>query len=104
KFISLQLTEENPILDKKYLNKLIEPVSGHFYAAGWGVAEYPWSKGITLNHCGSNEIWYASVLITPTLDRAFVVATNSCDFSSTPDVCLKITNKMIIKELKLNNR
>lgn len=103
KFLSLQLTEENSILDKEYLNKLIEPVGGHFYAGGWGVAEHAWAKGITFNHSGSNEIWYASVLVTPKLDRAFVVATNSCDFGSTPNVCLEIANKMIRMEFNLDN-
>jgi len=104
KFISLQLTEENSILDKEYLNKLIEPVGDHFYAAGWGVAEYAWAEGITLNHAGSNEIWYAVVLITPKLDRAFLVATNSCDFSSTPGMCTEIMNKMIMMEVNLDSK
>jgi len=103
KFISLWLTSKNPMLERKYLDKLIEPVDKHFYAAGWGVAEFEWAKGITFNHAGSNYIWYASVLVTPNLDRAFVVATNSRDFDSTPDVCLEIMNKMIRMELDLNN-
>ena len=103
KFLSLQLTSKNPILERKYLDKLIEPVGGHFYAGGWGVAEHAWAKGITFNHAGSNEIWYASVLVTPKLDRAFVVATNSCDFGSTPNVCLEIANKIIRMELNLDN-
>lgn len=103
KFISLWLTEENSILDKEYLNKLIEPVSGHYYAAGWGVEEHSWANGITFNHSGSNEIWYATVIVTPKLDKAFVVATNSCDFSSTPDVCLEIANKMIRMELIISH-
>jgi len=47
KFISLWLTTENPILERKYLDKLIEPVGDHFYAGGWGVAEHTWAKGIT---------------------------------------------------------
>jgi CubicO group peptidase (beta-lactamase class C family) len=102
KFLSLQLKSENPILERKYLDKLIEPVDGHFYAGGWGVAEYPWANGITFNHSGSNEIWYASVLVAPKLDRAFVVATNSCDFSSTPNVCLETANKMIRMDLQRN--
>ena len=102
KFLSLQLTSENPILERKYLDKLIEPVDGHFYAGGWGVAEHPWANGITFNHSGSNEIWYASVLVTPKLDRAFVVATNSCDFSSTPNVCLETANKIIRMDLQTN--
>jgi CubicO group peptidase (beta-lactamase class C family) len=99
KFISLQLPGKNKILDRTLLNKLIEPVGDHFYAGGWGVAEHTWAKGITLNHAGSNEIWYATVLVTPKLDRAFVVATNSCDFGSTPNICIKIANKMIRMEL-----
>ncbi len=103
KFLSLQLTSENPILERKYLDKLIEPVGDHFYAGGWGVAEHAWAKGITFNHAGSNEIWYAAVLVTPKLDRAFVVATNSCDFGSTPDICIEIMNKLIRMELNLDN-
>ncbi len=102
KFLSLQLTTENPILERKYLNKLIEPVGNHFYAGGWGVAEHAWAKGITLNHNGSNEIWYAAVLVTPKLDRAFVVATNSCDFGSTPGICTEIMNKLIRMELNIS--
>ncbi len=101
KFLSLQLTTENPILERKFLDKLIEPVG--FYSGGWGVAEHAWAKGITFNHSGSNEIWYASVLVTPKLDRAFVVATNSCDYGSTPYVCLEIANKLIRMELQTNN-
>ncbi len=104
KFISLWLTKVNPILERKYLDKLIEPVGDHFYAGGWGVAEHEWAKGITFNHAGSNEIWYALVLVTPKLNRAFVVATNSCDFGSTPNACLEIANKMIRMELNISRK
>ncbi len=105
KFISLWLTNENPILEPKYLDKLTEPVGDHFYATGWGgVAEADWAKGIAFNHAGSNEIWYATVTVTPPkLDRAFVVATNSCDFGITKDLCTEIMNKMIRMELKSKN-
>jgi CubicO group peptidase (beta-lactamase class C family) len=102
KFLFLFLTSENPILERKYLDKLIEPVG--FYAGGWGVTDYEWAKGITFTHNGSNEIWYASVLVAPKVNRAFVVATNSCDFSSTPNVCLEIMNKLIIMELDLDKK
>lgn len=102
KFLSLQLTTENPILERKYLDKLIEPVG--FYASGWLVEEHEWAKGITLFHNGSNEIWYAAVVVTPKFDRAFVVATNSCDFGSTPNVCLEVSNKMIRMELNLETK
>lgn len=102
KFISLQLSEENAILEKKYLNKLIEPVGNHYYAGGWGVAEQPWANGIMITHSGSNGIWYASVVITPVMNRAFIVATNSCDFGTTEDICRDVINKLIIMELDLN--
>lgn len=101
KFLALQMKETNPILDRKYLDKLIEPVDGHFYAGGWGVAEPEWAKGIAITHAGSNGIWYTNVLILPKLDRAFIVSTNSRDFGVTEDLCTKITNKLIRLELGL---
>jgi len=96
KFISLQLPGENTFLDRAFLNKLIEPDG--FYAAGWvvlEVAEQPWAKGIVLIHSGSNEIWYATVLVAPNLDRAYVVATNSCKFGVTEIVCRDFINMMV---------
>ncbi|MCB2220687.1 MAG: beta-lactamase family protein [Bacteroidetes bacterium] len=103
KFLSLYLTGDNPVLEQKYLKKLIEPVGDHFYAGGWGVAEQTWAKGKMLSHSGSNGIWYCSVVITPDLNRAFIVATNSCDFGVTADLCKEIINKLIISELDLGN-
>ena len=95
KFISLQLPGDNTFLDRTILNKLIEPVG--FYAAGWVVlkeAEQPWAKGIVLVHGGSNEIWYAAVMVAPAIDRAYVVVTNSCDFGVTDRICVEMTNKV----------
>jgi CubicO group peptidase (beta-lactamase class C family) len=95
KFISLQLPDDNTFLDRTILNKLIEPVG--FYAAGWMVfqqAEQPWAKGIVLVHGGSNEIWYAAVMVAPAIDRAYVVVTNSCDFGVTDRICVEMTNKI----------
>jgi len=99
KFLSLQLSKENPILERKYLNKLIEPDGN--YAGGWGIIEQPWTKGVVLVHNGSNGVWYAEVVVAPKLDRAFIVATNSCDFGSTPAICNKIIKKLIRMELNL---
>ena len=98
KFITLQLDAENPILERKYLDKLIEPVD--YYASGWFVTEYEWAKGTTLIHGGTNRIWYTLLVITPKLDRAFVVATNSCSLDSTPGICSEVINKLISMELK----
>jgi len=95
KFISLQLPGDNTFLDRTILNKLIEPVG--FYAAGWVVfqeTEQPWAKGIVLVHGGSNEIWYAAVMVAPAIDRAYVVVTNSCDFGVTDRICIEMTNKI----------
>ncbi len=101
KFLSLQLTNENPILERKYLNKLIEPDGN--YAAGWAVIEQPWTKGVVHTHNGSNGVWYAMVVVAPQLNRTFVVATNSCNFDSTPDICNNILKKLVRMELNLNN-
>jgi CubicO group peptidase (beta-lactamase class C family) len=92
KFISLQFAGKNTILDRKYLHRLIEPEG--FYAGGWGVSERPWAKGIVLMHNGSNGIWFATVLLAPKIDRAFIVATNSRDFTSTSDICAEMIAKL----------
>ena len=97
KFLALQLTTGNQFLERKYLDKLIEPVGS--YASGWLVEERAWAKGITLIHDGSNEIWYALVIVSPKVDRAFVVATNSCDFGSTPGICNEILKKLVRMDL-----
>jgi CubicO group peptidase (beta-lactamase class C family) len=102
KFISLLLSPQNRILDSTYLKKLTEPVG--FYAAGWGVIqELEWAKGKALTHNGSNGIWYVTVLVAPKLNRAYVVATNSRDFSNTSDTCAKIITKLKTINLKASN-
>jgi len=98
KFLSLQLADSNPILNKAQLDKLIEPEG--FYAGGWGVAEQPWAKGIVLSHNGSNGNWYATVKVAPKLNRAYVVVTNSRDFSSTAEVCSQMIIKLIRMDLQ----
>jgi CubicO group peptidase (beta-lactamase class C family) len=101
KFLALQLEGRNPILERAYLNKLIEPVG--FYAGGWGIIdELGWAKGKALTHNGSNGIWYATVLVAPGIDRAFVVVTNSRDFISTGDVCNKMMAKLKALEIVSN--
>ena len=94
KFLALQLGYKKSILDQKYLDKLVEPVG--FYAGGWGVIEdLPWANGKVFTHNGSNGIWYATVLVAPKLNRAYVVVTNSRDFSNTSDICSKMINRLI---------
>jgi len=86
KFLALQLRDRNPILDRKHLDKLLEPAG--FYAGGWGIIDgLGWAKGKAHTHNGSNGLWYATVLVAPGIDRAFAVATNSRDFAETSDLC-----------------
>lgn len=101
KFISLQLAMENPVLERKYLDKLIEPHGD--YAGGWGILEQPWVDGDVLFHGGSNGIWFALVVVAPTLDRAFVAATNSCDFGATHDLCNEMIKELIKMELNIDD-
>ncbi len=102
KFISLQLDGKNSILDSNYLQKLTEPVG--FYAGGWGITEdLEWAKGKVLTHNGSNGIWYATVVVAPKIDRAYVVVTNSRDFSGTSDMCANMITKLIKLDLNTNN-
>ncbi len=96
KFLRIYLTGKTPILGKKFLNRLITPIG--FYAGGWGVVKQPWAKGIVLTHGGSNGIWYTMVMVAPNLDRAFIVVTNSRDFSNTDSICTKIITKLIRME------
>lgn len=102
KFISLQLPGKSPILDRKILDKLIEPVGD--YAAGWAVYEYKWAKGKVVYHSGTNGIWNTTVMIAPAIDRAFVVATNSCDFSSTNELCYRMIAKLRVLDSATGNK
>ncbi len=102
KFLKIYLIGKTPILKKKYLTKLITPI-GH-YAAGWGIVKQTWAKGIVLTHNGSNGIWYTMVMVAPNLERAFVVVTNSRDFSNTNDICTKMISNLIKMELNIRKK
>jgi CubicO group peptidase (beta-lactamase class C family) len=98
RFLSIHLAGNRSILEQKYLDKLVEPVG--FYASGWGVIDdLPWAKGRVLTHNGSNGIWYATVMVAPGLDRAFVVVTNSRDFSRTGDRCSEMITRLVRLDL-----
>lgn len=102
KFLSLFLSNENPVIDSKHLNKLITPIG--MYAGGWVVLkeeEQPWAKGNVLAHAGSNGLWYTSVMVAPKLNRAYIVATNSREFGSTEFVCRDMINKLVRIDLNI---
>ncbi len=101
KFISLQLPGKSIILDRKILDKLIEPVGD--YAGGWCVYEYKWARGKVVYHSGTNGIWSTTVMVAPGIDKAFVVATNSCDFSSTNELCYRMIAKLRVLDSDTGN-
>ena len=93
KFVSLQLPHNTaPTVDRQHLDRLIDPTGD--YAGGWIVVRRPWAKGKALTHSGSNTIWYATVWVAPRLNRAFMVATNSCDDNSHA-ICDKMISRLI---------
>ena len=49
------------------------------YALGWSVQDRPWADGETLNHAGSNTMFYMVIWIAPRKDLAWVIATNVGD-------------------------
>jgi CubicO group peptidase (beta-lactamase class C family) len=101
KFLSLFMSGKNPVLDSTSINKLEQPVG--FYAGGWGIIEdRPWAKGKVLTHNGSNAIWYATAIVATKINRAYMVVTNSRDFSSTEDLCAQMINKLITMDLNPN--
>lgn len=103
RFLSLFMNSTHALLSESLIAKLLEPTG--FYAGGWGISEIKsWAKGKTYSHCGSNGRWYSSVLITPKLDRAFIVVTNSRDFGVTEDMCSDLISTLIRIELKGTNK
>lgn len=78
KFVSQFLDDPDPqLLSENQVANLIEPTGE--YAAGWGIREREWAKGLTLAHSGSNTMWYVTVWVAPEIDRAFFVGTNSAN-------------------------
>lgn len=53
------------------------PGAGAGYALGWGTSERGWANGRTLQHSGSNTLWYAVVWIAPERDLAMFAVTNA---------------------------
>jgi D-alanyl-D-alanine carboxypeptidase len=60
--------------------------------------DQPWAKGKVLTHNGSNGIWFATVVVAPKLNKAYVVVTNSCDFGSTGEICNKMVTRLVKME------
>ncbi len=79
-------------LNAQARRKLVTP-SGK-YAGGWVIGKRGWAKGAVFTHAGSNRMWYATVWVAPSLDRAFAVATNSWSERSHA-ICDQVIDKLI---------
>ena len=58
-------------------SKLHTSAPGAGYALGWGTSERDWANGGTLQHSGSNTMWYAVVWLAPERDLAMFAVTNA---------------------------
>jgi len=65
---------EGSFLNHESIAKLHTPMANN-YAMGWGVAAS--NVGKTLQHGGTNLLWFSEVLLVPSLNLALVTFTNS---------------------------
>jgi len=73
-------SEENPpLLRKATFVKLHTPPAGSTYAMGWGISQPSLAQETSLQHAGSNTMWFAQILLLPRSRRGFLVATNAGD-------------------------
>lgn len=49
------------------------------YTFGWAIRREEWAGGTTLAHSGSDGLWFATIVIAPDRNAAFMVATNAAD-------------------------
>ncbi|MFN0050652.1 MAG: serine hydrolase domain-containing protein [Planctomycetales bacterium] len=74
--LHLQGAQRMPrLLTKETFQFLHTPAEGFAYAGGWGVVERP-EKGRLLAHSGSNTMWYATAILVPEKNLAFLAVTN----------------------------
>lgn len=79
KFVALHLRGEegtSKLLKPDTLRRLHRPAEGENYAFGWIFTEREWAGGRTLNHAGSNTMWYCVAWVAPEKGFAVLTATN----------------------------
>ena len=105
RFAALWLRGKPPlILNREDLDKLITPDKGMSYAAGWGVYEYSWAKGVALAHTGSNTSWYTAGWVVPNLGRVYFAGANAAekDLDVSNDLLNEVITKLIDHDLSAN--
>lgn len=77
KFLRMFLRREPSILDPQSLKVLTTPLSAvPPYALGWFIQDIPWAGGTSLVHDGSNTMWYATALVSPSRGIAAAAVAN----------------------------
>jgi len=88
-FVALHLSGargEGRLLNRETFKVLHSPPAEEKYAMGWALIDRPWAGGPVLCHSGSNAMWFATVVIAPERDIAFLAVTNSGQ-PSAPQAC-----------------
>ncbi|MGC6401930.1 MAG: serine hydrolase domain-containing protein [Flavobacteriaceae bacterium] len=75
KFVATFLKKSPVLISQQQMQRLTQPIDD--IASGWFVTHTDWAEGPVLFHTGSNTLWYASVWIAPTHNRAYIAAVNA---------------------------
>ena len=80
------------------MRKLHTPAPGWDYAGGWIVSrDQPWADGPTLEHGGSNKVWFTYLKLAPRRRFAALVATNAGG-SHAQTAALKVADALVALE------
>lgn len=94
------LRKTNVILKRKSSYKILHTPKSpkKDYALGWCIAKRKWAGGITLNHDGSNTMWYCVIWIAPKRNFSVITMTNfggKLGFQKCDEVISKIIEKYL---------
>jgi CubicO group peptidase (beta-lactamase class C family) len=96
RYVSAHL-ERSSFLSSETWTYLHNDPFGNEYALGWSLMKRPWSKGVILNHNGSDTFNYAVIWIAPERGIAMIAATNiGRDRKGTLDRSAKAINDAVV--------
>jgi CubicO group peptidase (beta-lactamase class C family) len=76
RFARAHLARDESFLAAETWERLQAPLEDQHYGYGWGFYQRGWADGVTMNHSGSNTMWYCTVWIAPQKGLGLLVATN----------------------------
>jgi CubicO group peptidase (beta-lactamase class C family) len=96
RYVSVHL-ERSSFLSPETWTYIHNDPFGNEYALGWSLMTRPWSKGVILNHNGSDTFNYAVIWIAPERSIAMIAATNiGRDRKGTLDRSAKAVNDAVV--------